>query len=83
MDCSDRAVSGRRHGRHLAIVCRTIGKGRDRVTSLGGNGEMVNVGDDAPDFTLRGAHGATVRLNDLRGKQRALLIFYPKDMTSG
>ncbi len=44
---------------------------------------MVNTGDDAPDFTLRGAQGATVRLNELRGKRRALLLFYPKDMTSG
>lgn len=44
---------------------------------------MVNAGDAAPDFALQGAGGATVRLNDLRGKGRALLLFYPKDMTSG
>ncbi len=44
---------------------------------------MVEVGELAPDFTLRGAHDAEVRLSDLRGTRRALLIFYPKDMTSG
>lgn len=41
------------------------------------------VGDDAPDFTVKGTSGDTIRLSDLRGKQRALLIFYPQDQTSG
>jgi peroxiredoxin len=44
---------------------------------------MVDVGQAAPDFTLRGASGDEVTLSELRGKQRALLIFYPQDMTSG
>jgi thioredoxin-dependent peroxiredoxin len=44
---------------------------------------MVEVGQAAPDFTLRGATGNEVTLSALRGKQRALLIFYPQDMTSG
>jgi peroxiredoxin len=47
------------------------------------NGKHANVGDDAPDFTLKGAGGAITTLSDLRNKKRALLIFYPKDMTSG
>ena len=40
-------------------------------------------GDEAPDFTLRGASGDEFRLSDLRGHLRAMLIFYPADMTSG
>lgn len=44
---------------------------------------MVDVGQTAPDFTLRGAAGDEVTLAALRGKRRALLIFYPEDMTSG
>ena len=44
---------------------------------------MVEVGDLAPDFTLRGASGKEFTLSALRGKKRALLLFYPEDMTSG
>jgi peroxiredoxin len=44
---------------------------------------MVDVGQTAPEFTLRGATGDTVTLSALRGKRRALLIFYPQDMTTG
>ncbi len=44
---------------------------------------MVDVGSEAPDFALRGANGDEMRLSALRGKRRALLIFYPTDMTSG
>jgi peroxiredoxin len=44
---------------------------------------VVAVGDEAPDFTLRGATGDEVRLGALRGTNRALLLFYPKDLTAG
>jgi peroxiredoxin Q/BCP len=43
----------------------------------------VNVGDEAPDFTLKTAGGDDFRLSDLRGRNRALLLFYPEDFTSG
>ena len=44
---------------------------------------MVDVGDLAPDFALKGTTSDGLRLSDLRGKQRALLLFYPKDRTEG
>ena len=44
---------------------------------------VLQQGDEAPDFTLKGASGDEFRLSDLRGQLRAMLIFYPKDMTSG
>jgi peroxiredoxin Q/BCP len=47
------------------------------------HGKGADVGDDAPDFTLRGAGGADMSLSSLRGRKRALLIFYPQDKTSG
>jgi peroxiredoxin len=50
------------------------------------NGEttaMPEVGDVAPDFALRTSRGEEVRLSGLQGRQRALLVFYPKDKTTG
>jgi peroxiredoxin Q/BCP len=43
---------------------------------------MLNVGDEAPDFTARDQSGRTHSLNDYRGR-KLVLYFYPKDMTSG
>jgi peroxiredoxin Q/BCP len=43
---------------------------------------MLKEGDAAPDFTSRDAHGNTVRLSDLRGRN-VVLYFYPKDDTPG
>lgn len=43
---------------------------------------MPNIGDPAPDFTLPGDGGQTIRLADYRGKH-VILYFYPKDDTPG
>ena len=43
----------------------------------------MDIGVAAPDFDLYGAAGVRTRLRDLRLARRALLIFYPKDMTLG
>lgn len=42
---------------------------------------VLEVGADAPDFTLNTSTGDDFRLGDLRGLLRAMLIFYPKDFT--
>ena len=42
----------------------------------------LNIGDQAPDFTLPTDGGGTVSLSALRGK-KVILYFYPKDDTSG
>src|SRR5213082_1551140 len=42
----------------------------------------VQVGDVAPDFTLRAQSGASVSLGDFLGKKDLVLYFYPKDNTS-
>ena len=43
---------------------------------------MVEIGDEAPDFTLPADDGGTVTLSKLRGK-KVLIYFYPKDDTPG
>ncbi len=44
---------------------------------------LIEVGVEAPDFTLRADTGDDFRLGDLRGYVRAMLVFYPKDFTPG
>ena len=43
---------------------------------------MLNIGDRAPNFTLKDKNGNDVRLSDFLGK-KVVLYFYPKDNTSG
>ena len=43
----------------------------------------MNVGDMAPTFSLPGATGPGLELNELRDKGRAALFFYPADRTAG
>jgi peroxiredoxin len=40
----------------------------------------VNVGDEAPDFTLRDENNQEVKLSSLRGKP-VVLVFYPLDFS--
>jgi peroxiredoxin Q/BCP len=44
--------------------------------------EGVEVGDEAPDFSLPATSGGEIRLSDLQG-QPVVLYFYPKDDTPG
>jgi len=43
----------------------------------------VQVGDQAPDFTLPSQMGDNVTLSEYLGKQNVVLYFYPKDETTG
>lgn len=43
---------------------------------------MLNIGDKAPDFTLKDQNGNEVSLSDFKGK-KVILYFYPKDNTPG
>jgi len=38
--------------------------------------ERVQVGDTAPDFTLRERGGDLITLSDFRGKKTVVLVFY-------
>jgi peroxiredoxin (alkyl hydroperoxide reductase subunit C) len=42
---------------------------------------MIQVGDEAPDFTLRDQNNEEVNLASFRGKQAVLVIFYPLAFT--
>src|SRR4051812_16534503 len=42
----------------------------------------VEIGDKAPDFTLKSDSGRNITLSQLRGK-KIVLYFYPKDDTPG
>ena len=39
----------------------------------------LQIGDNAPDFTLPKANGEPVSLSDFRGRADVVLFFYPKD----
>ncbi len=43
---------------------------------------MLELGSEAPIFTLEDSDGQQVRLEDFRGK-KVILWFYPKDDTPG
>lgn len=43
----------------------------------------VQVGDQAPDFTLTSSSGEQVSLKDFIGKKNIVLYFYPADNTAG
>jgi len=52
------------------------------VSTTGAN-KTLNVGDTAPDFTLKAIGLKEVGLRDFRGKRSVLILFYPLDWTPG
>jgi mycoredoxin-dependent peroxiredoxin len=43
---------------------------------------MINIGERAPDFTLRDQNNEEVQLSSFRGRKAVLIIFYPFAFTS-
>jgi peroxiredoxin Q/BCP len=43
----------------------------------------LQVGDQAPDFSLLNQNGETIALSSFRGNRAVVLYFYPKDDTPG
>ncbi|KGA17097.1 hypothetical protein GM51_11045, partial [freshwater metagenome] len=41
----------------------------------------VEIGSEAPDFTLPNQFGEPVKLSDYRGKKNVVLVFYPMAFT--
>ncbi len=42
---------------------------------------MISVGDKAPDFSLEDHLGRRIKLENYRGAQHILMLFYPLDWT--
>lgn len=70
----------RAHGLALAaVVCITAGAVAQQPVP--GQAEL-NVGDQAPDFTLQASDGQTYTLSKLRGRT-VVLAWFPKAFTGG
>ena len=52
------------------------------LVMLSGAHASLDVGDDAPNWTLQASDGQTYQLSDLRGKH-VVLAFFPKAFTGG
>ena len=52
-------------------------------TSLTFTVSALEVGDDAPDFSLAASDGKTYQLADFKGKQAFVIAWFPKAYTSG
>src|SRR5207302_8959053 len=48
---------------------------------MGGTAMAVEVGQQAPDFELKGSDGETHKLSDHRGNDNVVLVFYPFTFT--
>ncbi len=43
--------------------------------------QRLQIGDEAPDFTLPATGGKEVRLKDYRGNKNVVIVFYPAAFT--
>ncbi len=66
-----------RFGVGMVISLATAATGRaERAVEL-------KVGDDAPNFTLKGSDGKTHTLAEFKGKSAVVLAWFPKAFTGG
>lgn len=53
------------------------------LVSCGGTANNLEVGNNAPDFTLPDSEGNSYKLSDYKGKNPVVIYFYPKANTPG
>lgn len=53
------------------------------VATVVGMAEPLKVGDDAPNFELKGSDGKTYKLSDFKGKKPVVIAWFPKAFTGG
>jgi thioredoxin-dependent peroxiredoxin len=66
------------HTRHRSLVGGLIAG----LLAIAGLAMALEVGEEAPDFTLPSTTGETIRLRQFRGKQPVLLEFYVNNFGS-
>ena len=54
-----------------------------RQCASAGAPRLLQPGDEAPDFELRGTDGRTYRLSDYRGKQAVVLAWFARAQAPG
>ena len=52
------------------------------MSALGADGKL-KVGDDAPEFKMKGSDGKTYQLSDFKGKKAFVIAWFPKAFTGG
>lgn len=74
----------------FSILIVAAGCGSGSTMNASGNGEpqrgtgdMLEVGMNAPDFTVKDEEGNEVALATLKGEKNVVLIFYPMNETPG
>lgn len=63
-----------------------VGLALSLAAAITGRGQSVaelKVGDQAPNFSLRGSDGRTHTLAEYRGKSAVVLAWFPKAFTGG
>lgn len=77
-------LEGQRKEAVLKHMCLTIALIASFVWAGGGavTAQELQVGDEAPDFTLPASDGETYTLSELRG-QHVVLAWFPKAFTGG
>jgi mycoredoxin-dependent peroxiredoxin len=73
------AVGGRLPPGAIWRLPRQFGKMLPPTNLHGGCAMALNVGQSAPDFTLKDQNQKEVKLSDFAGKKRVVLVFYPLD----
>jgi len=53
------------------------------IATTSARADELEVGDEAPDFTLRASDGQTYSLSDFKGKKPVVIAWFPKAFTGG